>query len=104
MVTYEVFQSLGIQVQIRPALDYRGHWRTQHIEDDFSYDDRIGRKLTGPVTSDMGGSDGYDIMEPFDDFPEEELEVEWLNEPVKDTKEFQFAFLAVSFMQLACRW
>ncbi|KAJ4319051.1 hypothetical protein N0V94_004103 [Neodidymelliopsis sp. IMI 364377] len=36
MVTYEIFQSLGIQVQVRPALDYRGHWRTQDIEDDFS--------------------------------------------------------------------
>ncbi|UPX11180.1 uncharacterized protein EKO05_0001802 [Ascochyta rabiei] len=91
MVTYEVFQSLGIRVQLRPALDY-GHWAEDF--DDFMEYDRIGKRLTEPIGSNEGGYEDCDAETIFEYFPQDKLHVKWLNKPVTDNANMQYTFLA----------
>lgn len=104
MVTYEVFNSLRVHVDVRPTLDLsqKREWGMfyEYDEDGNEYDgdyfehDHIGKKLVETMPTDLSTED-CNIKEILEDFPSDKLKVKWLNEPVADTKNFQFSYLGV---------
>jgi hypothetical protein len=93
MVTWEVARSLGLQGHIRPQLDYREF--EEELDEEFFVHDRVGKKLTMPRTTSLGGCDGDQLHEILDEYSHVVLDIKWLLGPRADT-EMQFAFLRVS--------
>lgn len=98
MVTHEIFRSLGIQVDIRPALDLFRERAHGWLEDDSDYftHDCIGKKLSESVGSSLGGYEECSTDELISGFPHDKLMIKWLNEPVTDTRNVQYNYMVVS--------
>lgn len=97
MMTYEIFDSFGIKVQLRPELDISSKAERDYDsdDDDLTYlrSNHIGKQLIEYIGSNAGG---YRLEDLFADFPHNMPEVKWLNVPVEHTKSLQYGYLAVS--------
>ena len=105
MVTYEVFKALGIQVDVRPFLDLSQKreqgWFNEYDsngnehEGDYFEHDHFGKELAETIATELS-TEYCSMKEVVEEFPNDQLKVKWLNEPVVNTKNVQFSYLTVS--------
>ncbi|KAI4660751.1 uncharacterized protein J4E79_005319 [Alternaria viburni] len=107
-MAYEVFRSLGIKTRVRPVLltsgedeedeeDDRSENRTDEDDDQKHLQfARIGKKLSAPVMSSVGGDEDDTWSEIYAQYPHDRLHVRWLNRHT--TTNLQFGFLAYGNM------
>jgi hypothetical protein len=106
MVAYEVFKSLGVQVDVRPILDFT-HKRQQgwfdeydrngnYKESDYFEHDCIGKNLAQTVGTELN-TEYWSMKEIADEFPNEKIKIKWLNAPVMGTANVQFSYPTVSY-------
>ena len=104
-MAYEVFRSLGIKTRVRPVLltsdneeDKRDDRSEKHTNEDDDQKHlqfaRIGKKLSAPVMSSIGGCMDDSWSKIYAKYPHNRRQIRWLNRAT--TTNLQFGFLAVS--------
>jgi hypothetical protein len=97
MVAFEVFRALGVEVFVRPVVEHISKFLDMEDMDDmFHTHSHIGQKLSEPVNTYAEWGNGTDLPEVYDEYPNDLVEVIWLNEPTVGTQNIQFGFMRVS--------
>ncbi|KAF3009733.1 hypothetical protein E8E13_009219 [Curvularia kusanoi] len=94
MVVFETARSLGLRVDIRPQLDYNAYDEELNAQHCMTH--WIGKKLTEPTQTNLGGCDDDDAYDDIlAEFPTEEGRIKWLwNSPYPlGPDELQFVHL-----------
>lgn len=95
MIAYEIFRSLGLEVDVRPVLEFP-------IDSDGEYNPHgkayyyFGPKFTQPVGINGEFEDVDSIEDVYKAYTKDFRKVAWMNKPLGQTRSVQLAYTAVS--------
>jgi hypothetical protein len=101
MVAYEIFQSLGVEVQVRPVIEHISkHFQDNELEEEGKPElmthYHVGEKLGPLINTGAEWGECWGIAEVYEAYPSTLMKVTWMNAPTEGTKNMQFAFSRVS--------